>query len=524
MTTRLTLLLTLIVLTVNISFAQVTFQKTYGGINYDAAYDVEQITDGGYIITGTTHSFGIDSTAIYLIKTDSIGDTLWTRTFRGTNNNYSNSVQQTVDGGFIIGGSTNSFSTGGNDDVYLIKTNATGDSIWTKAYGGVFSEGGSCVQQTADNGYIIVGSTNSFGAGSYDVYLIKTDAIGDTLWSKTFGGAANDIGYSVQQTTDGGYIITGYTWSYGVGNNNVYLIKTDSTGTLSWSKTFGGANYDQGYSVKQTADGGYIIAGTTRSFGAGNSNIYLIKTDTYGLLLWSRTFGGTNYDQAWFVQQTTDGGYIISGTTESFGAGPNDAYLIKTDANGDTLWTKTIGGASDEQGLSVKQTPDGGYIMAGTTSYSFGFGTDVYLVKTDNSGNSGCNQTNPATIVTIPATIVTSPVSIVSYSATIVTTPTAIVGNGGVITTQCITLGISETERNQSGVSISPNPFFNELKINGTDESGELFLYDITGKEIKRQKALSGKTTLNTATFLSGFYILHYVEGNRIENIKLTKM
>ena len=210
----------------------------------------------------------------------------------------------------------------------------------------------------------------------------------DTLWTKTFWGSYLDYGYSVQQTTDGGYIITGTTYSFGAGHTDVWLIKTDASGDTLWTKTFGGSNDDWGYSVQQTTDGGYIITGTTYSFGAGGWDAWLIKTDASGDTLWTKTFGGSDNDYGISVQQTTEQGVFSNWTYELFGAGGWDAWLIKTDASGDTLWTETFGGSNDDWGYSVQQTTDGGYIITGTT-YSFGAsGGDVWLIKTTPDVNT----------------------------------------------------------------------------------------------------------------------------------------
>lgn len=245
-----------------------------------------------------------------------------------------------------------------------------------KTFGGDSSDYGYSVQQTTDGGYIIVGSTKSFGAGNKDVYLIKTDSTGNTLWTRTFGGINDDDGYSVQQTTDGGYIITGNTQSFGAGGVDVYLIKTDTFGDTLWTKTFGGTSFDYGYSVQQTFDGGYIITGETFSFN-GNGDVYLIRVASNGNLVWTKIFGGTNADWGYCIRQTNDSGYVILGTTLSFGAGIEDVYLIKTDANGDTIWTKTYGGMSHEAGSGVMQTTDGGYIITGNTQSFTTGGRDV---------------------------------------------------------------------------------------------------------------------------------------------------
>ena len=355
------------------------WEKTFGGTGDDYGYSVQQTTDGGYIITGTTESFGNGGSDVYLIKTDVNGDSLWTKTFGGIDSDRGHSIQQTTDGGYIITGSTTSFGNGGFD-VYLIKTDGSGNEQWTKTFGGTNGDEGFSVQQTTGGGYIITGYTVSF-LGSRDVYLIKTDGNGDSLWTKTFGGTDHTVGgRSVQQTTDGGFIITGHK------NFIVYLMKTDGNGDSLWTKTFGGIG-DWGFSVQQTTDGGYIITGNITSFGNGGSDVYLIKTDGYGDSLWTKTFGGIGDDYGFSIQQTTDGGYIITGSTISFGNGGYDVYLIKTDGNGDSLWTKTFGGIGDDWGFSVQQTTDGGYIITGDTE-SFGNGyKDVYLIKTDGNGN-----------------------------------------------------------------------------------------------------------------------------------------
>ena len=233
----------------------------------------------------------------------------------------------------------------------------------------------------------MAGRTGSFGAGLVDVYLIKTDGSGNKVWEKTFGGSSYDYGYSVQQTSDGGFLIVGNTYSLGDGSLEVYLIKTDVSGNKVWEKNFGGSSFDFGYSVEKTSDGGFVIIGFTTSFGAGQEDVYLVKVDAEGNKIWEKTFGGFLEDQGNSIQQTSDGGFIISGFTESLGAGYFDVYLIKTDANGKKIWEKTFGGSSFDWGYSVQQVSDGGFVITGKTFSSGAGGSDVYLIKTDSEGN-----------------------------------------------------------------------------------------------------------------------------------------
>jgi hypothetical protein len=307
---------------------------------------------------------------------------IWIRTFGGINSDYGRSIQQVFNDGYVLIGTTASF--GDNNDVWLIKTDEQGNKEWDKTFGGSNDDFGSCIQQTIDGGYIIVGWTNSFGGGNNDVWLIKTDEQGNKEWDKTLGGNDTDIGYAIQQTVDDGYIIVGWTKSFGNGNIDVWLVKTDEQGNKEWDKTLGGNLFDRGYAIQQTVYGGYIIVGWTNSFGDGNYNVWLIKTDSQGNEEWNRPFGGSNSDRGYAVQQTTDGGYIITGETKSFGNGESDLWLIKTDSQGNEEWNRPFGGSNSERGYSVQQTENDEYVITGWTK-SFGNGNnDAWLIKIEN--------------------------------------------------------------------------------------------------------------------------------------------
>jgi len=441
--------------------SQNTFQKTYGGVNSEFGFSVQQTIDNGFILTGITMSFGVGNNDIYLIKTNVHGDTLWTKTYGGESDDRSYSIQQTTDSGYIITGYTSSFGAG-NKDVYLIKTDLTGDTLWTKTFGGLLDDWGNSVQQTSDGGYIILGSTESFGSGNFDFYLIKTDLDGNTVWTKTYGGVNWDYGSDIQEINDNGFIMTGHSNSFGTGNYDVYLIKSDNNGDTLWTKTYGGTNDEYSYSVKQTNDGGFIITGKIGIYETSHFDVYLIKTNTNGDTVWTRNFGGEGYDVGSSVVQTTDGSFIIIGQTSSYGAGGNDIYLIKTESYGDTVWTKTFGGADSERGFSIQETQDNGYIMCGVTA-SFGIGiNDVYLIKTDING-------------------VTSPLSIQNF------------------------------QHPNLDFVIYPNPASSVINIDFKTNPTDVYnidIYSAFGQIIKKRKTDKNKTIIDISDLNEGIYFI----------------
>ena len=363
-------------------FAQapaIQWTKTFGGDSSDAGYSIQQTDDGGFIVIGKTRSFGAGNSDVWLIRTDSSGDTLWTQTYGGVATDAGSSVRQISDGGHIIAGTTWSFGAGASD-VWLIRTDSYGDTLWTQTFGrgsGLpFSgrESGSSAEMTSDGGYIIAGNWgtgNSYFVGN--IVLIKTNTNGDSLWMRHFGGNGSR-GLSAQQTSDGGYIIAGHNWY------NAILIKTDANGDTLWTKMFEGiSEVYSNRSVHQTSDGGYVLCRNTLS--SDNYDVNLIKTDANGDTLWTKTFGDSGQDYCYSVQQTTDEGYVLCGYTNSYGSGDFDAWIIKTDANGDTLWTKNLGGSGADFGFSMQQTSDGGYVLCGYTN-SYGAGdANVWLIK-----------------------------------------------------------------------------------------------------------------------------------------------
>jgi hypothetical protein len=485
----------------------VSFAKTYGGAYLDVAYSIQRTFDGGYIVAGATVSFGAGWADIFLIKTYANGNIQWAKTYGGTGDDVAYSVQQTSDGGYIVVGYTESFGAGYRD-IFLIKTDASGNLQWAKTYGGTSRDEAFSVQQTSDGGYIVAGYTESFGAGG-DIFFIKKDANGNIIWAKTYRGTGWDWAFSVQQTSDGGYIVAGATDSFGAGDDDIFLIKTDANGNIIWAKTYWGTSGDGAFSVQQTSDGGYIVAGYTGSFGAGYSDVFLVKTDANGNIMWAKTYGGTDLDWASSVQQTSDGGYILAGLTDSFSAGGDNIFLIKTDTNGNIQWSKTYGGTSNDWAFSVQQTSDGGYIVAGRTgSFGAGYG-DIFLIKTDANGNIGsCSivQNASPTVNTVSPTVTTPSLSVSSVSPTVYSVSPTVTSPTFGVSEPC-PLSISEFCQVVSGLI---TPYKGGIKVRGSGEF-EMKVYNVSGGVVKSAR---GKNEVKLE-LSRGVYFVEVVSGGK---------
>jgi hypothetical protein len=245
----------------------------------------------------------------------------------------------------------------------------------------------------ADNGFVISGVTNSFANGFSAAYIIRTDAVGDTIWTSTFEKKNGNCAFDVKTTSDGGFLLAGIAETGGAPGADGLVIKINSIGDTLWSKLYGGASYDDFSSFCEDIYGNYLLCGTTYNLTAGSYDVYLVKITNNGDLIWEKSLGGANADNAYPITQTNDNNFIVSGSTESFGAGGKDVYLIKFNSNGDTIWTKTFGGSGDDWASSIKETADGGFIVTGYTK-SFSNYYDVYLIKTDVNGISGVDSYN----------------------------------------------------------------------------------------------------------------------------------
>ncbi|NQU05830.1 MAG: T9SS type A sorting domain-containing protein [Calditrichaeota bacterium] len=391
-----TILLLLIVNTVNAQ-PDSLWSSRFGGRNGDYCYSMIRTDEGDFILAGTTRSFGAGRYDMWLIKIDADGDSLWSQTYGGESNDECYSMIKTEDGGYALAGCTRSTGNG-IQNVLIVKTSVDGDSLWSRTFGGRNYQECRSIIQTVDGGYVLVGNTSSFGSGAYDVWVVRINVDGDSLWSRTYGGENSDYGMSVIQTDDGGYLIAGKTRSFGAGSMDMWLIKINAEGDSLWSRTYGGEGLDYGKSVIKTLDDCYVFVGGTQSFGAGGADAYLVKIDAEGDSLWSRTLGDGIHDWCNVIIRRDDGGFVLAGSTDSFGAGGSDMWIIRTDADGDSLWSRTFGGETSDHCYSIIQCEDRGFMLAGNTNSFDSDGFDMWIVKTGPDPVSVRNDDNSVII------------------------------------------------------------------------------------------------------------------------------
>lgn len=434
------ILLILILLSVN-CFAQaptIQWQKSFGGAREENAYTALQTADGGYIFSGRANSgngdvvgyswaYSLFNGDAWIVKTDAVGTIEWQKLYGGFSNDGALCIIQTTDGGYAVacvsessdGTVTNHI---GGYDYWILKLNAAGDLQWQKSLGGSGDDFVRDIKQTPDGGYIVLGYSSSNlpnGHGLKEAYLVKISSTGTIQWWKPYGGSSDDIGNAVAITPDGGYIITGTTTSsngnftMNHGMSDIFIIKINSTGTIEWQKTMGGTNEDFGQSIIVLADGSYVLSAASSStdgdittVNRGSTDLWIVKMDTAGNILWQKSFGGSSSDcyHESKISQTSDSGFIVCGSTISGGgdasgnhsSGSYDCWVVKLDNLGTKQWHRCFGGGAEDDGHDIVETADKGYMIAGMsrTNISNGSGTpdwtfnanrslDAWLIKLD---------------------------------------------------------------------------------------------------------------------------------------------
>ncbi len=484
----------------------IEWQKCLGGSSNEAAFSVQQTNDGNFIVAGYSDSNNGDVTGnhgsddYWIVKLDTSSNLLWQKSLGGNSIDQANSIKQTIDGGFIVAGFSysNDGDVSGNhgaDDFWIVKLDIEGNMMWQKSLGGSGDDGANCIQQTFDGGFIAAGwSTSNDGDvsgnhGLWDYWLVKLDSSGNLEWQKSFGGSENDMAYSVQQATDGGFIISGYSESSdgdvsgNHGSRDYWIVKTDASGNLLWQTFLGGSDYDEAHSVQQTKEGGFLIAGFTYSTNgdvSGNHGAYdfwVVKLDTAGNLEWQKTLGGSANDQSFFINKTFDGGSVVVGQSFSNNGdvsgnhGGYDNWVVKLDTAGNLEWQKTLGGSADDYGpYGIQQTDNGEYIVGGATLSN----------DDDVSGNHGGSVYGDCWIVKLSNDLGT--------------------GIGSVSSSQ---------------ISIYPNPVEDNLIINLPISANEatIGVYDLQGRIITMPITfIASKAQLNTSTLPAGVYTIQFTD------------
>jgi len=355
------------------------WDRAYGTVLDDFAWGLANCRDGGYAVIGSTRNFGATGLDVWLVRTDADGYALWSRTYGGALDEEGSQVIQCYDGGFLIAGSTRSFGLGGLD-AWLIRTNAGGDVMWNQTYGGSLDDAAYTVTPCRNGGFAITGFTCSLGVGgSADAWIIQTDGQGTPLWNRTFGGAQEDACWSIAECTAGGFVLGGMTMSSGAGDMDFLLIRTNETGHQIWNQTWGGAFEDWGVCAVECRGGGFALAGSTYSFGAGDGDGWLIRTDANGQQLWNCTYGAALKDSLRWVVECPDGGFALAGDTYNYGAGGSDMWLVRTDEQGYEVWNETAGGWANDYGRTVVEGGDGILAIAGIAYNPAASGFDMYL-------------------------------------------------------------------------------------------------------------------------------------------------
>jgi hypothetical protein len=462
-------------------YGQSQFQRTIGGNMEEVSFSIIQSTDGGYAIVGYSQTYS-SPYDVYIVKLNANGLLQWTRNIGGTGDDFGYNIIQTSDGGYAIAGQTNSFGAGVSD-MYIVKLDSSGTLQWNKTIGGTASDYANCIIQTSDGGYAVAGQTNSFGAGNSDIFLVRFNSNGSIKWSKTVGGTGVDKASKIIKTFDGGFAISGSTSSFGSGLDDMYIVKLDSGGTVLWNHTAGGSNFEYGTSILQCTDSSYVLAGETQSFGAGLYDMYLVKFDKNGNSIWNKTIGGTTEEDCSAITQTTDGGYALAGYINS---APYYGSFVKLNSGGNVQWVKR----TLNETYSIVQTTEGGYALTGPiTGYGAG-SSDFCIIKFDAGGYT-CGSVLTPTFSIGSGGTVTTPVPQVNSTAPTVTTPSPTSGTGGIFMSMC---GVTGNETNANEIPKEfllmqnyPNPFnpISNIKYQISKfASANLKVYDVLGKEV----------------------------------------
>ncbi|MCI0557940.1 MAG: Ig-like domain-containing protein [Nitrososphaera sp.] len=409
-----------------------TWAMRLGGPGTDDVFRaIEPLADGGYIVAGSTNSFGAGRDDVWLIKLDEDANVEWQRTYGGQGGDTARSVKPTPDGGFVVAGQTHSFSAG-RSDVWVLKFDHEGNLQWQKSYGGPSNDIAHAIEPTLDGGYLAAGFTASFGAASKDYFVIKLDSDGDIVWQKRYGGDGADVIRFATQVSNGHYFVAGFTHSFGA-KGDIMVLRLDSDGDIVWQKRYGGAKFEEPSTILR-APGGYIVLEQSTSFSS-NTDGWVFKLDPGGNMIWQKRHGGGSFDELSAARMTPDGGFIAAGETKSFGAVNEDFWVVKFDSGGSIMWQKRYGGADIDEAEGIALTPEGGFIVVGTTRSFDAVGKDVWILRLDANGElEQCSSGVTANSVTAATSGNTNAVPAMTTAFSVDTSATTKIGKPTVAT------------------------------------------------------------------------------------------
>lgn len=363
---------------------QITFEQTYGGVDGDIGFSVEQTSDGGYALFGSTWNGTAGSADMYLIKTDAAGMEQWSHNYGSVDMDMGYCARQTSNGGYILCGM---FGTFGTDTLTLVRTDANGTALWIERYPGSLGRDiGYSVEETSDGGFLVCGFTEGTGVEE-DVYVLRTTGNGALLWATSVDLGASEVGWCLRRTDDDGCIVVANSFDYGDPNGEIHLLRFDPNGDTLWTSTILTPGADESRGLAITLDGGFIVAGGN---GSPYRDILLVRTDEFGIEQWRRTYATAGDEAARDVQQMDDGGFIVGGRKEDLLTNDIQMHLMRTDADGYMEWERTFQQGIFSDANSLDRTSDGGFVLFGHTTDTLGGvpHTDMYLVKTDGAGYS----------------------------------------------------------------------------------------------------------------------------------------
>ncbi len=376
---------------------KVLWSNNYGGNGTDAFQCIQQTTDGGYIMAGYTYSSGKGGRDIYIEKTDVNGKEQWKATFGDTGDDSANWIEQTSDGGYVVAGYTKE-KYEDKSNIWVLKLTKDGKLDWDEEFGGNYSDEALMVKPTRDNGgYIVVGYTDSYGSGNRDAYAAFVSKDGSLVWEKTFGGTGSDGFNAVIQDEDRALLFLGYTDSSGAGNRDVYLIKANVSGQMIWQRTLGGSGADSGSALIQAENDDYVLVGYKYISSTGVTDILLNRMTKDGELLWEKTYGVSAQNTGVAVQETSDKRLLVLGNTSSYGLATNGAYLLKTDSAGNKIQDKTFGSLGPDQATWGCPTNYNGYIITGVKNMSSPYGNNGFVIKLSFQDSNWEEETLPGT-------------------------------------------------------------------------------------------------------------------------------